>query len=775
MYNYTFVLTSKIGQKMLEGIFAIMCSIYKSLARMYDLVLNIASTKIDFTESVSSITGTIYVLMGIFMLFRITVSFLNMLIDPDKINDKSAGVSSIITRTLVAIVLLIALKPGSFAFNYLDKVESAVLEPDGLLGNFIGSLSYDSIDVEEDNTESGVYNCYFFEYTNGVDSAKVFDAHHFKLSSNRSYLGSGATKVNGTNYYIEFLTDSISSGGKTLNFSSYDVTVSGEGVFNGCPTYFVQSGLNNYDFSIRHNKKIGLYSYNFEVSSSETEFMIDLGKYSTKHENAKYYNSEVENFTSAATTYYSEYNDTNASDDSLSFARGILKSFITSNGENINEITEKLLLNSAGDKEVFDAYKNDKIDIDMFLAFLVGLAIVVYFIFICVDIIIRNLKLMLLQIIAPIAVISYIDPKDKIFSAWGKMYLSTYADIFIKLFAIGIVVNLLDVVLGANTKGFTLFYIIALLIFIKAIPSIINKIFGIEVSAGSFKDIFNIAKKGVTIGTGALAGGAVGLATGKGFGGRASGLVRGALQGAGSGYKGDVLGGAHKVSAKNFKINDAKADGLGFFKRTAASMAGTLGISPKTKLDNKIKEKVDNQKMLDDWRKQKDNVEAMAEKNNVISDLNTKLANGEIAKADYKKIREAYIKWMTSKDKNGNYIAKDKTRFNYNGQTYKNLKTGANETVDIEYKAGDAGKVRQAMAVLQTTYNAKSALRKELRVKDENTGKLVEAKMDTYQDYLDSEDRATQLRNLYERQITHVQQSDEYTRAVAFDEYSKKS
>lgn len=774
MNSYTFILTSKIGQKMLEGIFAIMCSIYKSLARMYDLVLNIASTKIDFTESISSITGTIYVLMGIFMLFRITVSFLNMLVDPDKVNDKSAGVSSIIIRTFVAIVLLIALKPGSFAFNFMDRLESAVLEPDGLLGNFIGSLSYDSIDIEEDNTESGVYNCYFFEYTDGVDSAKVFDAHHFKLSSNRSYLGGSATKVEGTNYYIEFLTDSITSGGKTLNFSPYNVTVSGEGVFNGCPTYFAQSGLNNYDFSIRHNKKIGLYSYNFEVSSSETEFMIDLGKYSTKHEKAKYYNSEVEGFTSAATTYYSEYNDTNASDGSLSFARGILKSFITSNGENINEITEKLLLNSAGDKEVFEAYVDDKIDIDMFLALIVGLAIVIYFIFICVDVIIRSLKLMLLQIIAPIAVISYIDPKDKIFSSWGKMYLSTYADIFIKLFAIGIVVNLLDVVLGANTKGFTLFYIIALLIFIKAIPSMINKIFGIEVTAGSFKDVFNIAKKGVTIGTGALAGGVVGLATGRGLG-RISGFARGALQGAGSGYKGDVLGGAHKVSAKNFRINDAKANGLGFFRRTAAEMAGTLGLSPKTKLDNKIKEKVDNQKMLDDWRKQKDNVEAMAEKNNVISDLNTKLANGEIAKADYKKIREEYIKWMTDKDDDDNYIANTGKRFNYNGKTYKNLKTGLEETVDIEYKAGDAGKVRQAMAVLQTTYNAKSALRKELRVKDKETGKLVEAEMKTYQDYLDSEDRATRLRNLYERQITNVQQSDEYTRAVAFDEYSKKS
>ncbi len=767
MNNYTFILANKIGQKMLEGIFAIMCSIYKSLARMYDLILNIAASKIDFVSSISNITSTIYVLMGIFMLFRITVSFLNMLIDPDKINDKSAGVGSIIKRTFVALILLIAFKPGSFAFNYLDRLESAILEPDGLMGNLVGSLNYDSIEIDSDTSD--VYNCYFFEYTDdGISSAKVFDAHHFKLSANKGLLGSNAKLVEGTNYYIEFLTDNLTSNNKTLNFSSYDLSVSGEGTFNSCPTYFTQSGRNNYEARIGDNKKIGLYSYNFEVSSSSTKFMIDLGKYDTTHDKIKYSNKELEEFAAVSRNYYSSYNDTNISDEALSFSRGILKSFITSESENINEISDQLLLNSAGDKEVFNAYVSDKIDIDMFLAFIVGLAIVIYFIFVCVDIVIRNLKLMLLQMIAPIATISYIDPKDKIFNAWGKMYISTYADIFIKLFSIGIVVNLLDVVLSANTTGFTLFYIIGLLVFIKAIPTIINKIFGIEVSGGSFKDVFNLAKKGLGAVTGGVVGGIVGATTARGFG-RVSGAMRGALQGVGSGYKGDTLGGAHKVAAKNFKINDAKADGLGFFKRTAAQMAGTLGISPKTRLDNTIKEKSDNQKMLDDWRKQKDNVEAMAEKNNVISDLNTKLANGIIGKGDYKKIRESYIKWMTSKDKNGNYIATAGSAFKYAG-TYKDLTTGKNVSLDdIEYKEGDAGKVRQAFSLLQTTYNANTSLRKELR---DSTGEM---KMDTYQDYLDSEDRATRLRNMYEREITHVQQSDEYRRAVAFDDYSKKS
>ena len=56
----------------------------------------------------------------------------------------------------------------------------------------------------------------------------------------------------------------------------------------------------------------------------------------------------------------------------------------------------------------------------------------------CFDIAIRSVKLGFLQLIAPIPLISKIDPKkgDEVFSKWVKECTSTYALLFIRLLAI---------------------------------------------------------------------------------------------------------------------------------------------------------------------------------------------------------------------------------------------------------------------------------------------------------------------------------------------------
>ena len=53
-----------------------------------------------------------------------------------------------------------------------------------------------------------------------------------------------------------------------------------------------------------------------------------------------------------------------------------------------------------------------------------------------IEIAIRTFKLIILQMMAPIPVMTYIDPKsskDGAFSSWLKTFVSTYIDIFIKL------------------------------------------------------------------------------------------------------------------------------------------------------------------------------------------------------------------------------------------------------------------------------------------------------------------------------------------------------
>lgn len=85
-------------------------------------------------------------------------------------------------------------------------------------------------------------------------------------------------------------------------------------------------------------------------------------------------------------------------------------------------------------KSVFQDFIFDNIQFDGLLAVLFGgFALYVIFLY-CMDLGVRYVQLIFLQILAPIAAISYILPqKDGILQKWSKQTLTTYLDIFIRV------------------------------------------------------------------------------------------------------------------------------------------------------------------------------------------------------------------------------------------------------------------------------------------------------------------------------------------------------
>ena len=98
--------------------------VYTTVGKVYDMLLDIANngTNIYSFDKLYSLTDAIYVILGIFMLFRLTISFLNMLIDPDKASDKQAGAGAIIKRVGISLVLILLFQPNS----YLLKPETGL-------------------------------------------------------------------------------------------------------------------------------------------------------------------------------------------------------------------------------------------------------------------------------------------------------------------------------------------------------------------------------------------------------------------------------------------------------------------------------------------------------------------------------------------------------------------------------------------------------------------------------------------------------------------------
>lgn len=81
--------------------------VYSVISVLFRTIFNLANFElVGFYESFEQ---RVYVVLGIFMLFKVTVSVISYLVNPDKISDKEQGVGKIITRILMVLIMLIAL------------------------------------------------------------------------------------------------------------------------------------------------------------------------------------------------------------------------------------------------------------------------------------------------------------------------------------------------------------------------------------------------------------------------------------------------------------------------------------------------------------------------------------------------------------------------------------------------------------------------------------------------------------------------------------------
>ncbi|MDO4963242.1 MAG: hypothetical protein Q4E75_04005 [bacterium] len=222
----------------------------------------------------------------------------------------------------------------------------------------------------------------------------------------------------------------------------------------------------------------------------------------------------------------------------------------------------------------------------------VGIVIVLMLINFCMDIALRSVKLSFLQLIAPIPIISYVDPKsgkDGMFKKWYQLCFKTYLSLFIRLlalyFAIYIIgkvtdLGIVDLIDGTYTSNLLIkiFIIIGALMFAKQLPKILEGL-GIKLD-GDGKFFLNPLKKfedqtlggkRVTGAAGALTAGladrAARIATTPGAKGKLKALAGsgpGVLASAFRGFSGNAgfKGGLDKQSQVNRRLREGRINGL---------------------------------------------------------------------------------------------------------------------------------------------------------------------------------------------------------------------
>ena len=495
--------------------------LYNFIPVMYDLIISISRTSILSQGQIKEFADRVQLLLGIFMLFKVSFSLITYIINPDDFSDKGKGFGKLWLNIIVSLILLVV---TPYIFSLANEFQAKVLQDNTLAELIMGSND-----------------------------------------SNVGYVYSAGNKI-AFKVMLPFFAPNVSipSLESCTNLVNYDGQLS-----QACFDDMEALGL---DSTMVNN-----YKYGIDYESLGLTFRVDIAKQTVKP--------------------------------------------------------------SGGGEYFLIDYK---LGISTVAAVIVLLVLTTF----CMDVALRSIKLAFLQLIAPIPIISYIDPKsgkDGLFKKWYEMAFKTYLSIFIRLislyfgiYLISATTGMYDSITGASVNSFViqLFIIIGVLMLVKQLPKILegfgfkldgdgkfnlNPFKKFEESALGGKQIIGAAKG---LGATALAAGAAGgtnalntvnrvrsslankegargvaKALGSGFlstlAGTASGATRG-LHGTAKGKKfGEVFSNSYSGAMQAREKREARqADGVKWYETILPNVQKTVGMTTKADVTKKVNEQI---------------------------------------------------------------------------------------------------------------------------------------------------------------------------------------
>lgn len=301
----------------------------------------------------------------------------------------------------------------------------------------------------------------------------------------------------------------------------------------------------------------------------------------------------------------------------------------------------------------------------------VGIYLVYTLTVLTIEVAIRIFKLIILQITAPIAIITTIEggTKSKTFQSFYKTYISVYTSLFLRVAVVYLVSALVSMftqnfdTLNIGTRssimgGFVfVIIVVSLFTFAKKIPSFIDKALGLNSSgdgegAAGFKGLMKSMGAAVGLGVGALGGMAAGAAAG-GVGGAVSGLFGGGFRGATGGYRANNVADFFKNQRSGMATSRdnalrARANG-GFFRNAAAGIGAATGYTA-------LKDASLNRQISDEENRWKD-VQKAYDKNEAEKQYQKDLETLSSAESNYVDTYGNKIKYGTDANEFANKVA----------------------------------------------------------------------------------------------------------------------
>lgn len=403
--------------KIFRWLFAMIDKIVYGLVSFITDTFNLlAGSEIRTGETVGNIFARIQLILGIIILFKLVISFFSGIVDPDGFNDSKKGFGNVIKRIVVVLVMMLLIVPLHIPENDvvdLEKAEgnsqktwNARMNDSGILfgtlaeiqsrimnGNLIPRLilGTDHADEgEEDIPLLLLKNFIFINLNPGAKDSTEPDnwlcpIDRFENSSDEDDKAVTAMQIlNNEKVIFEYQTEMHCENESAYSKEDIEKMGSQEGWEligdKDSPKLYAQYVAGAFDESNQDKCAVKIEKLDEDDPKVDKKLLLER-KRETLLESIN---------------YKCDLNHIGAID------------------------------RSGGERYIF-VYK-------FFLSTVAGILCFVLLLSLTVDVAIRVFKLLLLRLISPVAILSYIDPKsEKTFNNWVKAVATTFLDLFIRI------------------------------------------------------------------------------------------------------------------------------------------------------------------------------------------------------------------------------------------------------------------------------------------------------------------------------------------------------
>ncbi len=107
--------------------------VYSIASSLLGLISDLANTQFFKAEQITEVANRIYIVIGVLMLFKLVISAIQYMVNPDTFEDKEKGLAGILKKTAISIALIV-LVPSIFSFMIAIQEPIVKTLPDIVLG-----------------------------------------------------------------------------------------------------------------------------------------------------------------------------------------------------------------------------------------------------------------------------------------------------------------------------------------------------------------------------------------------------------------------------------------------------------------------------------------------------------------------------------------------------------------------------------------------------------------------------------------------------------------